>query len=272
MNPNPNPNHWDPDYLGTFAPFVDSNRSPRYALSLLSSLEERKLVSIPKSLQLADICCGTGLFGQAITGRLRQQGKEVSTTFVDLSQDSLARIELGANDRTIAANVTNMQKVEPGGFDLVVCRYGFNNLSQAQWILAINETLRILKPGGVFLLQDHFVPGTHFSALVNEAEQLLAEMEGKPVIPFIYSTEAFNGLLDAHPVVANRHKCGFGLQVNIWDRIRTKHASLPDFEKAQQNVLDFYRRTCFEKWKLLIVDPEEYIHVYNITYAIQKRK
>ena len=105
-------------------------------------------------------------------------------------------------------------------------------------------------------------------------------MEGKRVAPFIFSTEAFNAVLDKHPLIERskekdnegcRVKDGYGLFINIWDRLRAKKELLPDFESAKREILHFYRKICLEKYQVLIVDPEEYIHVYNVTYAIVKR-
>ena len=95
-------------------------------------------------------------------------------------------------------------------------------------------------------------------------------MEGKEAAPFIYSTEDFNAILDKHPDIESRIKAGYGLFINIWDRLRSKKEILPNFEDAKKEILRFYEETCLKKYKVLIVDVDEYIHVYNITYAIVK--
>jgi len=227
-----------------------------------------------------DVCCGTGLTGRALETHLKSQGKHVEMTFADRSETILEGIDLVPTDFVIQVDVTSMPEVASGSYHVAVCRYGFNNLSEKGWHRALNEVLRILKPGGVFILQDHFVPGPTFSALVNEAEQFLARMERKQVAPFIFSTEGFNALLDEHPLVERnkekphegcRVKDGYGLFINIWDRLRAKKDLLPDFEASKREILSFYRKICLEKYQVLIVDPDEYIHVYNVTYAIVKR-
>lgn len=265
------PEQWPESYLKAFGPFVADPRSERYANALLDKHLAEMQGPVPTTWRVLDVCCGTGLMGRATELHLASTGKDVQTTFLDKSAAILEKIQPKASERSVCADVTAMSGVALADFDVAVCRYGFNNLPREDWLKALGEVLRVLKPGGVFLLQDHFVPGPVFSALVNEAEQFLARMEGKEVAPFIFSTEAFNAALDEHPLVASRIKVGYGLFINIWDRLRSKKELLPDFEAAKREILRFYEEICLRKYKVLIVDPEEYIHVYNVTYAITKR-
>ena len=264
---------WPASYLRAFDAFVADPRSERYVAALFDHYRTKQMtVTEPRSWKIVDVCCGTGLIGRALEAHIKSLGMNVEMTFADRSSMILHSIDLTPTDSVIEVDVASMSKVESEGYDVVVCRYGFNNLPQEDWLKALAEVLRILKPGGVFILQDHFVPGPTFSALVNEAERFLARMEGKPVAPFIFSTETFNTILDEHPLVASRVKSGYGLLINIWNRLRAKKELLPDFEAAKQQILRFYRETCLEKYKVLIVDPDKYLHVYNITYAIVKRR
>ncbi len=259
-------------YLETFQAFAADPRSERYLTTLLDNHLATTSAGAQGSFRVLDVCCGTGFIGRATETHLKSLGKNVKTTFLDSSTNLLEGIGHIETIQTICADVTAMDTVTSESYDIVVCRYGFNNLPQERWLAALSEVMRVLKPSGIFLLQDHFVPGPTFSALVNEAERFLALLEGKKTIPFIFSTEAFNAVLDEHPLVADRTKVGYGLLVNIWDRLRAKKENLPDFEAARQKVMRFYREVCLQKYKVLIVDPEEYIHVYNVTYGIRKRR
>ncbi len=42
-----------------------------------------------------------------------------------------------------------------------------------------------------------------------------------------------NDLLDIHPQVLSRVKVGYGLMIDIWERLRAKSEILSDFEKAK---------------------------------------
>jgi ubiquinone/menaquinone biosynthesis C-methylase UbiE len=261
--------NWPVSYLGTFAPFINDEKSSKSFADLLDHHSEK--ARFQTRLSLLDVCCGTGIAGRAVSSHLKSQGHKVDTTFLDTSKQTLCSIALGADEYRRKSDVVNMRSLMNGRFDFVVCRYGFNNLPQEEWMLALNEVLRVLKPGGIFLLQDHFVPGPTFSALVNEAEQFLARLEGKPKVPFIYSTETFNSILDEHPMVLSRVKVAYGFWVSIWDRLKSKKELLPDFDIARDEILRFYKEVCLKKYHLLINEPDQYIHVFNITYAIVKR-
>ena len=244
----------------------------RYLAALFEHYRTEEMkVPEPKTWNILDVCCGTGFFGRSLQSHLTSQEKHSKLSFLDTSAAILQKVQPGPTDQVILSSVTAMRGIPSGTFDVVVCRYGFNNLAQEQWLMALAEVLRVLRLGGVLLLQDHFVPGPTFSALVNEAEQFMARMEGKEVVPFIFSTEAFNAVLDEHPLVQSRVKDAYSLLINIWDRLRAKKEVLPDFEAAKAEVLRFYKQVCLDKYGVLIVEPEDYIHVYNVTYAIVKR-
>ncbi len=260
---------WPKSYLNTWSAFSDDEKSVRYAFELFKFYQ--KGIQSVSQLKIADIMCGSGKFGKAFMSKVSSFQPDSTITYIDASEKILKDISLSKNEHIIQTDVLDMSQIPAGSFDVIICRYGYNNLSKEQWGIALNETLRILKPGGLFLLQDHFVPGAVFSELINEAEQYLAKMENKINKPFIHSTESFNTILDNHPLVASRVKVGYGFFINIWDRLKSKKEILPDFEFAKERILDFYKKVCLDKYKLLIVDIEEYIHVFNITYAIVKK-
>ncbi len=255
------------DYLRQWKVFTDDDLSVPHATALL----EDWLPGQPDTLRLADLCCGTGHFGRAIAGYLETANRGVVSWFVDESREVTRGL---AGGTVVCADIGHMPEFAPGGgyFDLVTCRYGFNNLPRESWMPALEEALRILKPGGMFLLQDHFVPGATFSALVNEAEAMIARLDGKARVPFIFSTEGFNSILDEHPLVESRVKTGYPLIVDVWERLRAKFADESEFESARAQVLRFYRETCLRRFQVKVVHPENYIPVFNVTYGIRKRK
>lgn len=259
---------WPESYLNTWSTFSKDEKSIKHALELYKYHTQNTKIS---DLKIADIMCGSGKFGKAFSQKIQELGVTVDVTYIDESAEILKTIQIRDNEKTICSDVVDMKEIPDNVFDIVLCRYGYNNLPKDKWLKALDESLRIVKPGGIFLLQDHFVPGETFSALVNEAEQYLAQMENKNNIPYIFSTEEFNTVLDLHPLVASRIKAGYGFVVNIWDRLKSKKEILPDFEIAQKQILDFYKNICLDKYKVYIVNVDEYIHVYNITYAIVKK-
>lgn len=264
---------WPESYLSKFSAFTSDTQSKKHIEAHIQRFIESGAISKDSAVKVVDICSANGTAGKIVSEYLVNAGFTVETTFFDQSVKILESIAIDNRYKMkiMQGSISNKTDFESGYFDIAISRYGFNNLSKEEWIPALNETLRVVKSGGLFLLQDHFIPGSTFGSLVNEAEQYLAKMEGKLKTPYIYSTEEFNALLDKNERVESRIKSGYGLIVDIWERLRSKSEILPDFESAKSSIQEFYRKVCLEKYKLLIVNEEEYIHVYNISYAIIKK-
>lgn len=261
---------WPESYLSKFNAFTSDTQSRKNIEVHMQRFVESGVISKDRTVKVVDICSANGTAGKIIAEYLVHAGFVVEITFFDQSTKILESIAV--NDRyemkIKQGSISNKTDFESGCFDIAISRYGFNNLSKEEWFPALEETLRIIKPKGLFLLQDHFIPGPTFGSMVNEAEQHLAKMEGKLKTPFIYNSEEFNALLDENAQIESRIKSGYGLIVDIWQRLKSKSEILPDFEKAKASIQEFYKKVCLEKYKLLIVNEEEYIHVYNISYAI----
>lgn len=264
---------WPESYLSKFNAFTSDTQSRKHIEVHVQRCIESGVISTDTTAKVVDICSANGTAGKIVAEYLVKSGFTVEITFFDQSLKILESID--ADDRyemkIKQGSISDKTDFDSGYFDIAISRYGFNNLSKEEWQPAMNEVLRIIKPKGLFLLQDHFIPGPTFGSMVNKAEQYLAKMEGKLKTPFIYSTEEFNALLDKNTQIESRIKSGYGLIVDIWQRLKSKSEILPDFEKAKASIQEFYKKVCLEKYKLLIVNEEEYIHVYNISYAIIKK-
>src|SRR3989338_6914821 len=116
--------------------------------------------------------CGTGKAGNLIYYYLKAKGKDPKLIYCDLSEKMLDNLEQQVDgSEKIYLDVRNMRGIKNSSVNLVICRYGFNNLSEGDWQKAFDEVFRVLVPGGLFILQDHFVPGKFFSSFINTIER-----------------------------------------------------------------------------------------------------
>ena len=146
-------------------------------------VQELVLRHIPQQpyAEILDIGCGNG----ALTLRVAQALPQSHVTGVDYwgkSWDySLGVCENNARALGVAERVTFRQAsaallpFEDASFDLVVSNLCFHEVHDAADKRApLREALRVLKPGGVFVLQDLFLLLSYFST----PEELLATLRG----------------------------------------------------------------------------------------------
>ena len=261
-------------YLLNWRVLTDDQRSLRHLCIAVQEALKDYAIAEGDLVQILDVCAGTGFCGKSVASAVAGLGLQPNVTFTDRDSRVASCVEIANNkEHIVIDDAVTLSKFSDKTFDLVCSRYGFNNLSKDEWESALNAVLRVLRPGGTFILQDHFIPGKTFCSMVNEAEQFLAALEGKAVQPYIFSTEDLNELLDAHDDVESRIKTGYPLQINIFERLEAKARANPlfDAQETMKKLNDFYRKVCLEKYQVQIVDPESYIPVYNVTYRIKKR-
>jgi ubiquinone/menaquinone biosynthesis C-methylase UbiE len=106
-----------------------------------------------RGLKLLDVACGSGRF----LGQLAQAFPRLPMTGVDLSQAYLDEAaNYTQNRRGIAFRQGNAEALpfEAGSFDIVTCVYLYHEIPREVRRTVTAEILRILKPGGLFVLVD----------------------------------------------------------------------------------------------------------------------
>jgi len=249
--------------------FFDFLEIERKRLELKWSVKTKDL-DFPKNGTILDVMCGTGKVGNLIYEYLKGKGKSPSIIYGDLSKRMLENIEGEITDsKKILLDIREMKEVNSSSINIVVCRYGFNNLSEKDWKEAFSEIFRVLVPGGLFIIQDHFVPGRIFSSFVNTFEHFIALIDGRNDKPFISSTEDLNYFLDNHPLVASRYHTGHSLYPSQRERLRLKSDFQGiDFSKSWEKYNEFTKGLIPLLYHVLITKD---VPVYNITYGIRKK-
>src|SRR5581483_5291021 len=106
---------------------------------------------LPDGAAVLEVAPGPGYFAieMARPGRLHVTGLDISHTFVAIARENARQAGISVDFRQ--GNASSMPFAE-GSFDLIICQAAFKNFSQPD--KAINEMYRVLRKGGVAIIQD----------------------------------------------------------------------------------------------------------------------
>lgn len=146
-------------YYDMFSPFYDGF----VALHSHDKLDSARkfltdLVPVQNGDSVLDLCTGTGTLLTYLQARVGMHGRVVG---VDFSSGMLrkARKKTGAltNVSLLEADVARLP-FEAESFNAVTCSHAFYELKGPTRGHALREIIRVLKPGGAFLMMEHEVP------------------------------------------------------------------------------------------------------------------
>lgn len=99
------------------------------------------LCAVPRTSRLVDVCCGSGLVGNAFSGRVAEKvGLDITPEMRAMAAERL--------DRVIAGSVYSMP-FKDREFDIAVTREVLHLLPNVQ--VPLGEIFRVLRPGGQFI-------------------------------------------------------------------------------------------------------------------------
>jgi demethylmenaquinone methyltransferase/2-methoxy-6-polyprenyl-1,4-benzoquinol methylase len=105
-----------------------------------------------------DVCTGTGTLLARLGEKVGDSGRVVG---VDFSRGMLrvarGKIRGRANTGLVEGDASRLP-FAPASFDAVTCSHAFYELKGEAQERALREILRVLKPGGAFLMMEHDVP------------------------------------------------------------------------------------------------------------------
>lgn len=106
---------------------------------------------------IADFACGQGLVGREVANRLLSKGINFGLSFFDVVPEQLAKIPKTPRGKSIVSDIRKIS-FKSNSFTTGFCRYAIKNLPFPQQIEALKEINRVIKKGGVFVLQDMVSP------------------------------------------------------------------------------------------------------------------
>ena len=119
----------------------------------------REIVDAERAQSILDIACGTGDFSLAIAGRMhpdsRITGLDLSEGMLAVMRDKVAKA--GLQDRIgCEQGDSEAMRFADASFDVVTIAFGIRNFAHRE--AALQEILRVLKPGGHLVILELSVP------------------------------------------------------------------------------------------------------------------
>ena len=245
----------NPEYLQRFQVFACQK-------SLKQILDPIKLLG-KKDLIVGDLMCGTGKVGKTI---FEQFGNYISELyFIDGSEWMLSSIHCKKYWKKTKALSEDL----PFGcdtFDVIVCRYGFNNIEKHQYLTTLKECLRVLQKKGILIIQDLFGKDMASNRLINKIERTIALCDGRNDAPYNASVLEMNGLISESggELIS---QVEFWLSYSIEERFRAKDAN--------QETITRFKQDCpkTEMKNLQVKEVNEDLHVsLPITTLVIKKQ
>lgn len=116
------------------------------------------LVPVLKGGSVLDLCTGTGTLLPHLAAKVGPEGQVIGLDF------SPGMLKMAREKTTSYANVC-LQEADAGclpfaasTFDAITCSHAFYELKGETQDRALQEIVRVLRPGGVFLVMEHDVP------------------------------------------------------------------------------------------------------------------
>ncbi len=126
----------------------------------------RQVIDVPEGhdspWQVLDIACGTGDFAIAAAKAMKKKGIRGHVTGADIS-DGMLNVMLGKVNRLALEDMVSAEKGDcedlsyaDGSFDRVTVAFGVRNFEKRE--TALREVLRVLRPGGRFVMLELSFP------------------------------------------------------------------------------------------------------------------
>jgi ubiquinone/menaquinone biosynthesis C-methylase UbiE len=146
-----------PEMEGPIARWYARVRGSGSQLAAYRSEASRLAAGLPAGARVLEVAPGPGYLAVELarTG-VQVTGLDISRTFVEIATDNARNAGVSVDFRV--GDVAHMP-FDSGTFDLVVCQAAFKNFTLPKSALA--EMHRVLRPGGVALIQDMSQDATH---------------------------------------------------------------------------------------------------------------
>lgn len=159
----------EPHYLETFKPFSADISFAQIANAIRSHTDCNG-----KPLDCLDSMAGIGIVGR----KIREMIGGLRVVYQDKSGKMLASDKYDENDERVLCDSAKLSMPDDS-FDIVLCRAGLNNIAKEDYPKVLREYVRVLRPKGIGVLQDHFAQTPEIKETINRLEMEVSRLEGK---------------------------------------------------------------------------------------------
>ena len=162
-------------------------------LGRLDKAYDRLTSRITKGQKVLDIGCGTGaLTIRAALKGAKVKGIDVNAQMLEIAQKRTDEAHLTGSIELHEMGVAELENEDAESYDVVMSGLCFSELNGDELNYALQETKRILKPGGLLLIADEVRPG-------HSAKRLFHSLFRIPLLLITYlitqtATHAIGGL------------------------------------------------------------------------------
>jgi|GEM_PF-4979972 len=207
----------EPQYLENFKPFSENISFAQIADSIKTGITTHG-----KPLDCLDSMAGIGIVGR----KIRQMINNLHIVYQDKSEKMLASDKYDENDKRVLCDAAKLS-LPDDSFDIVLCRAGLNNISKEDYPKVLREYVRVLRNGGIGVLQDHFAQTPKIKETINLLETRMSRMEGKDDETYVPTIEELKTLIiQAGGKV--RKEQSFEIMFSLKKRFAAKGINQPD--------------------------------------------
>jgi ubiquinone/menaquinone biosynthesis C-methylase UbiE len=143
--------HVLPEMEGVMARWYARQRGTPSQLALYREQAAQLTAGLPNGATVLEVAPGPGYLAIEVAklGRFQVTGLDISRTMVEIARENVAGAGVAADLRH--GDATAMPFAD-GSFDLIVCQAAFKNFRRP--VSALDEMHRVLRPGGLAVIQD----------------------------------------------------------------------------------------------------------------------
>lgn len=209
-----------PEMEGMTARWYARQRGTPSQLALYREQAAALTAALPDGAAVLEVAPGPGYFAIEVAGlgRFRVTGLDISRTMVEIAREQAAAAGVAVDFQN--GDATAMPFAD-GSFDLIVCQAAFKNFRRP--VSALDEMHRVLRPGGLAVIQDLRKEATAADIDREVRNQGLGAVNGfitRRVLAGLrnraYTTAQFERLVaDSRFSSGTFHSDGIGLEVRL---------------------------------------------------------